>query len=127
MDQLLATPLEDDKVVVVGFFPLAEQTTAFAKAAVADEARSYFAVVGKPSAALTKVQGQSSQPAVTVMAWFNQTAPITTADSKVIGNLAALDKFIAQSSAPFSEVEVFGAAEVEAAKTTIPGVTLVEF
>ena len=115
---------DNEKLVVIGVFAEKEQAHAFEQVAKKDYARDYFAVI-KDAKLGSAVDSKSKAPFVQVLRSFNMSNPAVTADASVIGDVGKLEKFVATSSEPHSDVVTYNDADIRG--TIKNGVHVVEF
>lgn len=115
---------ENEKIVVIGVFAEKEQVHAFEQVAKKDFARDYYAVL-QDSKLGSAVDGKSKAPFVQVLRSFNMSNPALTTNAEVIGDQGKLEKFIAASSEPASDVITYSDDDVK--KASVSGVHVIEF
>jgi protein disulfide-isomerase-like protein len=115
---------DNDKIIVVGVFSEKEQVVPFEQVAKKDFSRDFYVIVGNKQ--LAAALGDASKlPFIQVLRSFNLTNPATTTDVQVIGDVNQLEKFIATSSVPVSDVVTY--MDNDILNTVKTGVHVVEF
>ena len=114
---------DNEKIAVLGVFTEKEQVVAFEQVAKKDFSRDFYAVIG--NTALATKLASSAAPFVQVLRSFNISNPALTNNAEIIGDAAKLEKFILESSEPFSEVVTY--SDNDLIGTVAAGVHVVEF